>query len=156
MCSEEALSNPACLHEAKKMKTHLCPMQHSSTEGTVRGKKREKSAPKKSWGLAFTCNTSLMLYVCVRRTKTNTLITLCRKASTPISKINGKTSQSKLSPGQQLPWNSAAGSTLVLSCSLHYVPALSPVTLERTLLTENCQQIGRYDLKNNLKKKRTE
>lgn len=35
-----------------------------------------------------------------------------------------------------------------------YVPALSAVTLERTLLTENCQQIGRYDLKNNLKKRK--
>lgn len=70
MCSEEALKNPACLHEAKKMKTHLCPMQHSSTEGTVRGKKREKSAPKKSWGLAFTCNTSFDA-LCLRKEDKN-------------------------------------------------------------------------------------
>lgn len=51
-----------------------------------------------------------------------------QKASTPISKINGKTSQSKFSNwGQHLPWNSAAVSSLVYTCTYPCHECLTPI-----------------------------
>lgn len=64
----------------------------------------------KSWGLAFTCDTYFDA-LCLRKGKKIHFDNIVQKASTPISKINGKTSQSKLSN-----WSA---STLELSCRIY-------------------------------------
>lgn len=74
----------------------------------------------------------LMLYVWVKEKKTQKIYfdNIVQKASTPISKTNGKTSQSKFRNWSASPWNSAAELTLVtLSFSLHQCPVSAPLAL---------------------------
>lgn len=106
-----------------------------------RSEGREGLAPLKSWGLAFTCDTSCDA-LCLSQENKNQHFDNVQKASTPISKINGKTSQSRLSPGQHLPGTQLRSLGLSPSASTRFPPSVLPLQ-EGALPGENCQQIGK-------------
>lgn len=122
------------------------PTWHSPNAGECEQqvKGRKVSAPMRSCGLAFTCDTYFDV-LCLRKGKKIHFYNIIQKASTPISKINGKTSQSKLSSDQHLPWNSAAVATLVLP------PLVSPLSaLSASGCQGHCWEVttDRFDKKN--------
>lgn len=94
--------------------THVTQPKCWGIWGTAGHRGGRLSAPMKSWGLAFTCDTHFdALYLSKGGKKKIYFDNIVQKASTPISKTNGKTSQSKFSNWSASPWNSAAELTLV-------------------------------------------
>lgn len=90
-----------------------------------RSQRRKISAPGKSWGLAFTCDTYFDA-LCLSKGKKKKRIyfdNIVQKASTPISKTNGKTSQSKFSNWSASPLELCCRvNSCILSFSLHSCP----------------------------------
>lgn len=119
----------------------LCDtVQMLGNERGSRSQRRKISAPMKSWGLAFTCDTYSDA-LCLNKGAGGgyTLIILYKRHQLPFQKQMGRLHSPSSVTGQHLPWNSAAGLTLVLFCP-PLVPCLSTTGFRKLgiLLRENC------------------
>lgn len=96
----------------------------------VAGHGEEDVSPNEKLGFGFICDTYFdALCLKIKEKERHTLINIVQKASTPISKINGKTSQSKFS--------NLSASTLELCCSNNSCTLLS-------LSSSHFRMLGKY------------